>query len=163
MRPEIPTLQEVLNFIRKSATKEDRKKVLALTKQVDLIGYQDVLFDVDNDGIVVDKPNNQHELVLHTLIYPPKEISIGYWMEVYRTHKWSTRLGDVERILNITLVDRKRVDFVNRFTHKSDYMTYIPILTKEEYVELYNKIKSIKSKKKCQTQTQTNTEKESSM
>lgn len=163
MRPEIPTLQEVLNFIRKSATKQDRKKVLALTKQVDLIGYQDVLFDVDNDGIVVDKPNNQHELVLHTLIYPPKEISIGYWMEVYRTHKWSTRLGDVERMLNITLVDRKRVDFVNRFTHKSDYMTYIPILTKEEYVELYNKIKSIKSKKKCQTQTQTNTEKEITM
>jgi hypothetical protein len=117
---------------------------------VDLIGYQDVLFDVDNDGIVVDKPNNQHELVLHTLIYPPKEISIGYWMEVYRTHKWSTRLGDVERMLNITLVDRKRVDFVNRFTHKSDYMTYIPILTKEEYVELYNKMKSIKSKSKCQ-------------
>ena len=163
MRPEIPTLQEVLNFIKKSATKEERKKVLALTKQVDLIGYQDVLFDVDNDGIVVDKPNNQHELVLHTLIYPPKEISIGYWMEVYRTHKWSTRLGDVERILNITLVDRKRVDFVNRFTHKSDYMTYIPILTKEEYVELYNKMKSIKSKKKCQTQVQTNTDKESSM
>lgn len=159
MRPEIPTLQEVLNFIKKSATKEERKKVLALTKQVDLIGYQDVLFDVDNDGIVVDKPNNQHELVLHTLIYPPKEISIGYWMEVYRTHKLSTRLGDVERMLNITLVDRKRVDFVNRFTHKSDYMTYIPILTKEEYVELYNKIKSIKSKNKCKT----NIEKESSM
>ena len=147
MRPNIPTIKEVLNFIRTSATPDYRKAILSLTKSMDLVGYQDVLFDVNYDGVVVEKPENQHELVLYTLIYPPKEISIGYWMEVYKTHKWSTRLGDVERILNMTLVDRKNVEFVNRFNHKSSYTVYTPKLTKQEYVELYKRMKKIKSRK----------------
>ena len=147
MRPNTPTIHEVIRFIRDCSTKENRKAIMSLTKSMDLIGYQDVLFDVNYDGVVVDKPSNQHELVIYTLIFPPKEISIGYWMEVYKTHKWSTRLGDVERMLGISLVDREMVDFVNRFNHSSRYMVYIPILTKNEYVELYNRMKKIKSKK----------------
>lgn len=147
MRPNIPTIQEVLAFIKASG-KEERKQILTTCKKIDLIGIQSVLFGVTEDDDTIQPPRNQHELVLHTLIFPPEEISIGYWMDVYKTHKWSTRLGDVERLLNIVLVDRKLKDFTNRFGHSSQFMVYTPILTKVEYSELYLKLRCIKDDKK---------------
>ena len=147
MRPHIPTLQEVLAFIKASG-KEDRKQILKTCKKLDLIGIQSVLFGVTEDDETVLPPRNQYELVLHTLIFPPEEISIGYWMEVYKTHKWSTRLGDVERLLGVVLVDRKWKDFTNRFGHGSQFTVYTPILTKSEYSELYLKLRGIKDNKK---------------
>lgn len=143
MRPHIPTLQEVISFIKASG-KEERKQILKTCKKIDLIGIQSVLFGVTENDDTIQPPRNQHEMVLHTLIFPPDEISIGYWMEVYKTHKWSTRLGDVERILNIVLVDRKWKDFNNRFGHSSKFKVYIPILEKNDYVELYDKLRAIK-------------------
>ncbi len=87
-------------------------------------------------------PRNQHELVLHTLIYPPQELTIGYWMNVYKSHKWSSRLGEVEKMLNITLVERESKTFVNRFGHTSTYTVYKPVLDKKEYIELFKKIQN---------------------
>lgn len=87
-------------------------------------------------------PTNQHELVLHTLIYPPQELTIGYWMQEYKTHKWSSRLGDVERLLNTTLVERQNKKFVNRFGHTSTYKVYIPIHSKDTYIAFFNKLHS---------------------
>ncbi len=146
MRPYIPTLEEVLRFL-KSSGKDDRKQILNSCKKIDLIGIQSVLFGVTEDDDTIQPPRNQHEMVIHTLIFPPDEISIGYWMEVYKTHKWSTRLGDVERILGMVLVDRKWKDFENRFGHSSQFKVYTPILTKNDYVELYAKLRGIKDNK----------------
>ena len=89
-------------------------------------------------------PKNQHELVIHTLIEFRRsqfELSQLYWMEVYKTSKFNTRLGEVERMCNKKLVDRKLKPFVNRFGHDSKYMVYIPILNESEYMECLSKIK----------------------
>lgn len=82
-------------------------------------------------------PENQHELVIHTLceFIGTEILSNSYWSEHYKTLKFSTRLGEVERMLNLKLAERKLKPFTNRFGHKSQYMTYIPILTREKYVE----------------------------
>jgi hypothetical protein len=99
-------------------------------------------------------PNNQYELLLHTLIeftsnLKGKELSMSYWMQHYRSHKFSTRLGDVENDLNIKLVKREFKKFTNRFGHHSKYRVYIPILEHSEYVRIYleykesNVIKSV--------------------
>lgn len=88
----------------------------------------------------IPTPTNQHELVLYTLIFPPKELSMGYWMNHYKSHKFSTRLGEVEKELGISLVERKQTQFTNRFGHNSHYVVYVPVLKQSEYVELYKKI-----------------------
>ena len=93
-------------------------------------------------------PNNQHEFVLHTLWAHANKNTKGmsfsaeYWMVEYRSSKWSTRLGEVERKLCIRLCDRKMVDFTNRFGHKSQYMKYRPIYTPDYYVQLLQKLRS---------------------
>jgi len=92
-------------------------------------------------------PRNQHELVLHTLIYPPQELTIGYWMNIYKSHKWSSRLGDVERLLNTTLVERQNKKFVNRFGHTSTYKVYVPIHSKDTYIAFFNKLHNEANKK----------------
>ena len=79
---------------------------------------------VSIDGHEYPSPKNQYALVLHTLMKPPTEISMGYWMQVYKTHKFSTRLGELEKKLG----------------HKSQYTVYTPILSNEQYLEFYNKV-----------------------
>lgn len=85
-------------------------------------------------------PKNQYALVLHTLMHPPKELDNGYWMKAYKSYKFSTRLGELEQKLGINLVHRQQRDFVNRFGHKSNYVEYIPYLTRTKYLEYYTKI-----------------------
>lgn len=93
-------------------------------------------------------PNNQHELVLHTLwehaffLTKGDSFSAEYWMKNYKSSKFSTRLGEVERKLGIRLCDRKLVDFTNRFGHKSQYTTYRPIYTKLMYEKYLEKLRS---------------------
>jgi len=93
--------------------------------------------------------NNQHELVIHTLWGHSTEntkeaitFSAEYWMVNYKSSKFSTRLGEVERKLCIRLCDRKLVDFTNRFGHKSQYTTYRPIYTKLMYERYLEKLRS---------------------
>ena len=85
-------------------------------------------------------PKNQYALVLHTLMNPPKELSMGYWMEEYKSHKFSSRLGELEKKLGYPLAFRKPKDFVNRFGHKSQYMVYTPLASMAQYLEFYAKI-----------------------
>lgn len=86
------------------------------------------------------KPQNQKELVLHTLgeftSFPKKYTNLtqGYWMKEYKTSKFNTRLGEVERILNIKLVNREWKPFTNRFGHHSKYRVYKPIWSKSDYI-----------------------------
>lgn len=94
------------------------------------------------NGVTIPNPKNQWEMILHTLIFPPKELSMAYWMNVYKSHKFSSRLGELEKDLNIMLVERKQKKFTNRFGHKSSYTVYIPILENKQYVELYFKLQN---------------------
>ena len=89
---------------------------------------------------ILPKPKNQHALVLHTLIHPPRELSLSHWMNQYKSAKFSTRLGELERKLNIKLVDRIIKPFVCRFGTKHYYTVYKPILSKEQYLEFYNQV-----------------------
>lgn len=92
--------------------------------------------------ITFNPPKNQYALVLHTLMNPPRELSLSHWMNLYKSAKFSTRLGELEKELNTTLVLRTPTPFVNRFGHKGYYIIYTPILTKKEYQEFYNLINS---------------------
>lgn len=85
-------------------------------------------------------PKNQYALVLHTLMHPPGELCVGYWMNAYKIHKFSSRLGELEKKLGYSLVFRKSKEFVNRFGHKSQYTVYTPILSTEQYLEFYTKV-----------------------
>ena len=89
---------------------------------------------------ILPKPKNQHALVLHTLIHPPRELSLSHWMNLYKSAKFSTRLGELERKLNVKLVERLNKPFVCRFGTTHYYTVYKPILSKNEYIELYNKV-----------------------
>ena len=88
-------------------------------------------------------PTNQHELVLYTLIFPPAELTCLYWANTYRILKWSNRLIETERRLATNLVERSEIKFTNRFSHKSSYTLYKPILSKSQYIDLYMKLKEI--------------------
>lgn len=140
MRPNTAKLTEALSFIRE-ASREDQNMILAeiikISSPEQKKFIQLSIFGVAED-IILPNPVNQKALVLHTLIFPPAEISIGYWMIMYKTHKFSTRLGELERMLGVALVNREWRDFINRFDHKSEYRVYIPVLDREKYIEYYN-------------------------
>jgi hypothetical protein len=93
-------------------------------------------------------PENQNELVIHTLwehsysLTKGEPFSAEYWMKNYKSYKFSTRLGETERKLGIKLCDRKLADFTNRFGHKSQYMTYRPIYSPDYYLKLLEKLRS---------------------
>jgi len=89
---------------------------------------------------VLNTPKNQHALVLHTLIHPPRELSLSHWMNQYKSAKFSTRLGELERKLNVKLVERLNKPFVCRFGTTHYYTVYKPILSKQQYVEYYNQV-----------------------
>lgn len=129
MRPKIPNPKEVKNFFEK-ANLETKQEVISS------------LFDMAGT-YTIPYPRNQHELVLHTLIFPPKELTLGYWMEKYKTAKWSSRLGEVEERFP-HLVERVPTKFVNRFGHAGRYTVYKPLLTIEEYIDIY-----LKMREKC--------------
>lgn len=85
--------------------------------------------------------NNQHALVLHTLIFPPKELCFRYWMRKYNSGKFCSRLGEVEKKLGIALVNRDEWGTLILPTgKKKDYVIYKPILSQAQYIEFYNKI-----------------------
>lgn len=130
MRPKIPNSKEVSTFF-KTATNEQKQEAVA------------TLFDMSGDD-AIPYPRNQYELVVHTLIFHDrnKELTMSTWMTQYRTHKWSSRLGQVEgrsvrQSLDTTLVNRRAKSFVNRFGHDSYYTVYEPLLTREQYIKLY--------------------------
>lgn len=140
MRPKIANQNEVKAFIEKANKKEKEEVILSL-------------FDMAGD-VTILPPRSQTELVLHTLIFPPKEeITIGYWWDEYRISKWSTRLGDIERKLGVILVKRENRTFINRFLVESEYKAYIPILEKQDYIDLYNNYRETKFNRKPKTQT----------
>lgn len=143
MRAKIATLEEALNFIIEKATPEEKRIFIQKLIDSNKMMVQQELFSVVEDVVLVP-PCNQHELVLHTLIFPPKELSGNYWSQIYKTMKWSTRLGEVENRLNLILVKREFKEFINRFGHKSSYVVYTPILDKNEYIKLYNELKKQK-------------------
>jgi|LakMenEpi03Aug12_release.lakeMendotaPanAssembly.Ray.scaffolds.fasta_scaffold00239_106 hypothetical protein len=136
MRPHKATLSEAIEFIRECDDLSINKLLREIHKSKGANCIQQSLFRVSED-ILIDNPKHQYGLVLHTLIFPPVELSIGYWMMQYKTHKFSTRLGELEKKLNKTLVTREWVKFTNRFGHSSEYRIYIPALEKSEYIELY--------------------------
>ncbi len=139
MRPFIPTIEEVFRFLSQ-ARDEEIEKVSSLIASKSHLG-QSLLFDV-RENVSIPSPSNQHELVLHTLIFPPKELTINYWGLVYKTNKFSSRLGEVEKKLNIVLVKREFKKFVNRFGHESEYRVYTPIHDQNVYIQIYNEMKS---------------------
>ena len=93
------------------------------------------------------QPNNQKQLVIHTLIEffaSEKELSMKYWMDRYMSHKFSTRLGEIEKDYGITLVERKPKAFTNRFGMSGYYMTYKVTAALEQLHDLYIKTKDKK-------------------
>ena len=94
------------------------------------------------------KPTNQHELVIHTLwefTYLPlafSELTQAYWATTYKSLKFNTRLGEVERELNRTLVRREWRQFTNRFGHVSQYRVYVPVLSTSEYEAIFKEMQS---------------------
>ena len=86
-------------------------------------------------------PKNQHALVLHTLINPPKELCFRFWMKNYNSSKFGSRLGEVEKMIGVALVNRDEWGtLILPSGRKKDYVIYKPILSKEQYIEFYNKI-----------------------
>lgn len=94
---------------------------------------------------MIMNPRNQHELVIFTLIFCPEELSMGWFMANYKTHKLSNRLYELERLFNKTLTSKTRKKFVNRFGHESSYVVYTPIVPKSELILLYNQLQSKKN------------------
>lgn len=92
------------------------------------------------DGHTIPNPKNQYALVLHTLMENPKGITQLYWANHYNILKFATRLGELENKLAKILVKKEPQDFTNRFGHKSQYVLYTPILTTQEYLEIYESI-----------------------
>ena len=92
------------------------------------------------DGYTIPNPKNQYALVIHTLMENPKGITQLYWANHYNILKFSTRLGDLENKLARIIVKKEQQDFTNRFGHKSQYVLYTPILTIQEYLEIYNQV-----------------------
>ena len=92
------------------------------------------------DGNTIPNPKNQYALVLHTLMENPKGITQLYWANHYNILKFATRLGELENKLARILVKKEPQDFKNRFGHKSQYVLYTPILTIQEYLEIYNQV-----------------------
>lgn len=89
--------------------------------------------------------NNQHALVLLTLINPPKELCFRYWMRKHGSGKWSSRLGEVEKKLGVALVNRDEWGtLILPSGKKKDYVIYKPILSKDQYIEFYNQINKTK-------------------
>ena len=85
--------------------------------------------------------NNQHALVLLTLMKPPKELCFRYWMKKYHSGKFCSRLGEVEKKLGVELVNRdEKGTLILPSGRKKDYVIYKPILSKEQYLEYYNKV-----------------------
>jgi hypothetical protein len=126
MRPKVAKPDEVKAFF-KTASKEEKQKVVA------------TLFDMVDDVILLP-PKNQHALVIYTLLKPPPELSMGWFMAVYKTHKFSNRLSEIEARYNKLLVSRTRKQFTNRFGHNSSYTVYTPCQPKEVYLELYKEL-----------------------
>lgn len=87
----------------------------------------------------IESPKNQYGLVLFTLIFPPKELSMGWFMKHCSTHKLSTRIGEMEREHNVTLVSRSLKKYTNKFGHCSDYTVYKRVIDMDSLVDLYIK------------------------
>ena len=92
------------------------------------------------DGHTITNPKNQYGLVIHTLMENPRGITQLYWANHYNILKFATRLGELENKLARILVKKEPQDFKNRFGHKSQYVLYTPILTTQEYLEIYNQV-----------------------
>ena len=92
------------------------------------------------DGHTIPNPKNQYALVIHTLMETPRGITQLYWANHYNILKFATRLGELENKLAMILVKKEPQDFTNRFGHKSQYVLYTPILTTQEYLEIYNQV-----------------------
>ncbi|MGV8131844.1 MAG: hypothetical protein ACP5N7_07130 [Candidatus Pacearchaeota archaeon] len=58
--------------------------------------------------------------------------------------KWSTRLAEIEEKINTVLVKRTVKKFTNRYGHTSHYTEYRSIMSKKEYIKLYEKLNAIK-------------------
>lgn len=92
------------------------------------------------DGHTILNPKNQYALVIHTLMENPKGVTQLDWANQYKILKFATRLGELENKLAKILVKKEPQDFTNRFGHKSQYVLYTPILTTQEYLEIYNQV-----------------------
>lgn len=91
-------------------------------------------------GHTIPNPKNQYALVVHTLMENPKGITQLYWANHYNILKFATRLGGLENKISKILVKKELQKFTNRFGHKSQYVLYTPILTTQEYLEIYNQV-----------------------
>ncbi len=92
------------------------------------------------NGVTIPNPTNQFALVIFTLLQPPPELSMGWFMANYKTHKLSTRISDIEKRYNKSIVSKSRKTFTNRFGHESSYVVYTPCLTTEQYLEMYEEL-----------------------
>lgn len=91
-------------------------------------------------GHTIPNPKNQYALVLHTLMENPKGVTQLDWANKYHILKFATRLGELERKLDMFLVGKLPQKFKNRFGHEGQYILYVPALTTQEYLEIYNKV-----------------------
>ena len=101
------------------------------------------LFEL-SEGTTIPNPRNNHERVLHTLIFPPKQLTIAYWWDKFRCTKWSSRLGEIERKLNMELVKRHNEKWTDCFGAHTYYTVYTPHLDKKIYIHLYTELQSKK-------------------
>ena len=68
------------------------------------------------------KPKNQHQLAIWYLIQFPI-VSLKFVIHDSMFWKFQTRLSEIEAEHG-TLVNRRRVKFINRFGNQSSYITY---------------------------------------
>lgn len=92
------------------------------------------------DGHTIPNPKNQYALVIHTLMENPKGVTQLDWANQYKILKFATRLGELENKLATILVKKEPKKFINRFGHDGQYVLYTPILTMQEYLEIYNQV-----------------------
>lgn len=129
MRPKIPTQKEVIEFFK-----------LASAKELDFV--QRSLFGLSDESDTLVPPRNEYALVLFTLITKDVdfELTNKHWINKYDSTKWSSRLSELEKKLQVTLVKRTWKTKVNYFGRTKGYKVYENIHEKKYLIELYNKI-----------------------
>jgi len=81
-------------------------------------------------------PQNQKQLVIYYLLRN-KEITLRDVINDSMFHKFQTRLSEIEAVFG-QIAERKRIKFINRFEHKSDYLEYKGCVSVEKLREIYN-------------------------
>lgn len=83
-------------------------------------------------------PKNQHQMVIWYLYYW-KSFSLAEIINDSMFYKFQTRLSEIESEHNLTIAERTKKKFTNKFNHKSTYNIYEKCVSDEKLIELFYK------------------------